>query len=381
MLVACFALCASAACHGDPAGLRDPDPIAVAAERRFVELSDSVHGAGGPDVLAHAYIGIAVTLERQSRATPVRLVVDGVAEDWLATARELAYYEAPCPANAVCTPSINVPLESVIAWKRDDPTRVVQLTSHADAADIGASGFDYVQAPFTGPASLTYLDGHGGVFEAATGKQSVSVTHTDRSCAPARILAAAASNDGTCTAATFHTAFSATVAPPMLFSPSGNTASGTHTIALASTGVEGARLELTGCGTCYPNYGFPAALLPPISLRGTTTLASVLRVAMDSVATFTLDVMNRGASPAVVAFPAAQQYDFVVSAGFPAATVWRWSADRSFAATPTSRTLAPGEHWVIAERWHPPATGFYTVRGLLTSTSHFAESVNLLDAR
>ena len=373
------ALALLAACH-EPTGPQPADADALAMGTRFVALADSVTTAGGPPVIARAYRGIAAALAAQGRVTAVQLTIDGVGQEWLATAREVGHPIVPCPSNAVCAPSLgDDPLEAVLLWRREEPARVVQLTSHADPRRLGDAAAWYLTGPFSAGPTLTYLDGRGGVFTETGGTQAVSVTHTAWSCSPVPVSLELPPTGITaiqtrCTEAGFRTAFSGTVARPAQFSPLGNTATGTHTITLPASDVAGARVELLSCAGCFYSLGFPAQFLPPVNLRGVTVIPAVLHVTVDSEVTMTLDVANLTSSPVVVEFPSGQQYDFVVTPSGGGAPVWTWSADRSFLQATTSRTLAPQEHWIITERWRPPAKGPYVVRGLLTSTSHFADA-------
>lgn len=112
-------------------------------------------------------------------------------------------------------------------------------------------------------------------------------------------------------------------------------------------------------------------------MEGITRLPASLRVTSDDVMTMTFDVVNDTAAPLVLEFPSAQQYDIII--GQPLhAPVWRWSEDRMFAQGVTSRTLAPGEHWTIVERWRPTERGTLGVHMCLTSRSHIAESVRFV---
>jgi Intracellular proteinase inhibitor len=67
--------------------------------------------------------------------------------------------------------------------------------------------------------------------------------------------------------------------------------------------------------------------------------------------TLTLVIENTGTAPALVIAPSAQLYDFAVFHGDR--EVWRWSADRGFAAQITEWTLAPGERREFSEAWRP----------------------------
>ena len=69
-----------------------------------------------------------------------------------------------------------------------------------------------------------------------------------------------------------------------------------------------------------------------------------------ATATFTIAVDNPGSAPAALTFPSAQVYDVVVLAG--ETEVWRWSADRMFAAVVTERSYPPGLTLLGRESWN-----------------------------
>lgn len=85
---------------------------------------------------------------------------------------------------------------------------------------------------------------------------------------------------------------------------------------------------------------------------------------------FTLQLTNASGSAAVVTFPTAQRYDFVVET--PAgAEVWRWSADRVFAQVVESDTLAAGATELYEAAWAVVGRrpGRYMAVGRVTSSS------------
>jgi hypothetical protein len=86
-------------------------------------------------------------------------------------------------------------------------------------------------------------------------------------------------------------------------------------------------------------------------------------------AALTMTVTNTAPYSLTVSFPTAQQYDFtaVDAAGN---VTWAWSAGKTFDPSPTQRTLAPGEVWVIQQVWNfrdnagaKALDGDYTVSG------------------
>jgi hypothetical protein len=84
----------------------------------------------------------------------------------------------------------------------------------------------------------------------------------------------------------------------------------------------------------------------------------------------TLRVTNASDVAVPLTFPSAQTHDFVVRQR--GVELWRWSADRMFAAVITSRVLAPGETAEFIERWAPPAgvTGEFEVEASVASADH-----------
>ena len=99
------------------------------------------------------------------------------------------------------------------------------------------------------------------------------------------------------------------------------------------------------------------------------TVSMDARVLGDSVH-LSLHVTNISTDPVALEFPSSQQYDFVVR-GEDGATVWSWSAARSFAQVLTADTVAPGATRSYTEVWGPDAmTGDYVAEGRLLATDH-----------
>jgi hypothetical protein len=343
------------------------DPDALAAAATFDRIADSLSTAGADAGVSSAYREVASVLRRGPGLSPVTISVDGAPAEYLATG--LSFDRNYCPPQAVC-PSIYFPsVNSVIAWQRSDPRRIVQLTADADMA-IGATTPGYTDLyPFRQRATITYLDGTGGVYLGTGGTQAITVTPGEEACAAPTAPPEASYTlpPIRCRLATFDVAFDGTVQPPP-FDLRRNTASGTHTIAMAAQTVSGVQLSTAGCATCGLNA---PPLRPPITIDANS---SVLQPTLTATAsgrdvTLTFTVKNVSAAPVQLDFNSAQQYDFIVRNVATGAAVWQWSATMGFAAVLTSRTLAPGEAAVYAEHWQATAAGTYGVQALLTTRS------------
>lgn len=101
-------------------------------------------------------------------------------------------------------------------------------------------------------------------------------------------------------------------------------------------------------------------------------LPATLTITRGTGCTLTLDVHNPGPAPALLEFASAQQYDFVISAPTSGDPVWAWSDDRMFGQAMSSRTLAPGEHWVITESCPLSLEGTLSVCGRIVCLTHDA---------
>jgi hypothetical protein len=125
-----------------------------------------------------------------------------------------------------------------------------------------------------------------------------------------------------------------------------------------------ALLLLAGAGGCLPAapHEGPGPEGPLVASLSVLTGGSDLQL--------TLRVTNASEQPVALTFPSAQTHDFVVRQR--GAELWRWSADRMFAAVITSRLLAPGETAEFIERWAPPGgvTGEIEVEASVVSADH-----------
>ena len=374
-ILAVTAIAALTACSHEPTGvLTEQDALDAAA--RFQSLANDAYNAGAdPDVVG-AYRDVASAVLRNGRISPVTIVLDGVATEFLATARQMEIDGGPACSQPGSLCLMAAPLRSVIAWQRSDPRRVVQLTATAGTTAIGPAVPVLVDASVT-IASLIYFDGAGGVYAGTSGTQRIDdPVQSDTPCytGPPVPTASAMAMLAQCTRAEFTASFNGVLAPSPIPARH-NTATGTHTITMASQSIHGARLVLPAAAyPCIVCYGLPRELMPPIVLWGTALPISVSAAATASAVTFTLRLGSSATGPATVLFSSGQQFDVRVRK-LDGSIVWVWSADKAFTAALTSRTLAAGETVTYTASWTPTTKGDLIAEGWLTSTSHRARSV------
>jgi hypothetical protein len=367
----------AAACSSDPTGVT-PSPDVVDAATRFHELAEEAYAAGADPDIVHAYSGLGTEIQRGGRVSPVTIVVDGVAQEFLATARQVEFDAGAACAQPGSLCLLAPPLRSVLAWQKSDPRRVLQLSAMAGAANIGTAIPGLVDPGTLGRASLIYIDGAGGVFVGTSGTGSIGDPVTsDVPCRatttpPPPSASSAPELPLQCTRAEFRASFNGLLAPAPV-PVRGNTASGTHSIAMSSQPILGARLMLPGFGELSPCVdcvsGYPRGMLPPIALSGQALATSLgVRVGSDGV-TFTLRITNGRAQPVTLRFNSGQQYDFHVRRA-DGSIAWTWSMDKLFAAALTERTLASGEAVTYIGTWEQPVKGTFLAEGRLTSASH-----------
>lgn len=365
-----------AACSGEPTAVRT-DQDALDAAAGFERLANDALAAGADAGVVSAYREIGRTVGMHGRVSPVTIVVDGVPQEFLATARQLEFAAGPACDSPQSLCLRTPPLRSIIAWQRSDPRRVVQLTGSATSAAIAPMQPLRPDLDYTPPATLAFFDGAGGFFVGTSGTHSIGDPVTSETpCYETRVLVSGFTPSPVrCTRAEFTASFSGTVAPAPM-SIRNNSATGTHTISMASQTIHGARVVLSSdvliiCPSCAG--GFPRELLPPIDVPAGPIRAIVSAVASTAGVTFTLSVTNTLAVPATLQFTSGQQFDFQVfrADGVP---VWTWSADKGFTMALTSRTLSAGETVTYSATWTPTVTGELNVVGRLVSSSHAARS-------
>jgi hypothetical protein len=362
-----------AGCASDPTALRaDQDAVAAAAE--FQRLADDAFAAGAdPDVVS-AYRDIGGAVMRNGRVSPVTILIDGTPHEFLATARQMEMDGGPTCSQPGSLCLMAPPLRTLLAWQRSDPRRVVQLTASAGTTEIGRAIPGMVDAGYFGRGTLIYFDGAHGVYVGTSGTLTIGdPLVSDEPCSTVPPLPSPSSVPelAQCRRAEFTASFTGALDPAPV-PVRGNTASGTHTISMASQSVRGARLVLPSAPLCADCDGpYPRELMPPIVLRGEALPATLGVSATASLVTFTLRVTNPRAEPATLKFSSGQQYDFRVR-GMDGSIQWSWSADKLFTAALTERTLASGETVTYTGTWDLPIRGTFLGEGRLTSSSHRA---------
>jgi hypothetical protein len=352
---------------------RTPTETFADAERAaadFDHIADSLLSAGADVSLTYAYRGLA-NAARVGHPSRVAITVDGVPREFLAVARDLRW----TPTGACAEPGslclLAPPLRSMVAWDRATPRRVVQLTATPGGMPIGVTFPTTTASAFMSTATLTWFDGAGGMYLGTDGTQSIS--DPVRSSTPCFTTSfPTITPGGDCVFADFTVSFAATVAPPPL-PISHNTATGTHTLAMAPQTVAGSSVSLSGsCPLCV-GAEYPAGWLPPINLLGDMLPSRLTATVGGAGVTLTFTVTNPGSAPVELRFTSGQQYDFIIrtAGGTP---VWSWSANKSFTAALSSRTLGPAESVTYVEQWTPAQPGSYLALGALVSSSRRARA-------
>lgn len=367
----------ASACSGDPTGV-DAQSDAVDAATRFRQLADEAFAAGADPDVVRAYSSLGTEILRGGRVSPVTIVVDGVPQEFLATARQVEMSGGPVCDQPGSLCLMAAPLRSLVAWQRSDPRRVVQLSAMGGTGDIGTAIPGLVDPGVFGRASLVYFDGAGGVYVGASGTGSIGDPVTsDTPCStlpPPPSPSSMSAELVPCTQASFTASFSGTLTPAPI-PLRGNTASGTHTISMSSQSVLGARLVLPPMDGVFPcpdcGSGYPRSVLPPIGLSGGELSATIEVAPRADLVTFTLRVTNGRAEPVTVHFTSGQQFDFRARRR-DGSIAWTWSMDKLFTAALTSRTVASGETVTFTGEWHPTEKGTFLAEGRLTSSSHRA---------
>ena len=97
-----------------------------------------------------------------------------------------------------------------------------------------------------------------------------------------------------------------------------------------------------------------------------------VRVVEDTVV-LEIHVTNTTASPIALEFTSTQRYDFEI-ATVDGESLWRWSADRSFAQVMEQETLAPGESRRYTATWVGAGyEGDFSATGWLVSSNYPVE--------
>lgn len=379
----CFVAVAGAAlftaCGSDSTAPLDAGTDAARAAQTFSQLADSVTRNGGDANVGSAYSAIAGALRVGGRVAPIALSIDGVATTFIATASTFESTVNDCPPGAQCfAPPVTYSSHSLIAWDKDNPKRLVQLSSFSNDDPIGAILNPSALALYARTASLIYMDGAGGTYIGTSGTQSFAVTKSDVPC-PSPVDSGKIGYlrpNGTCTLADHGVSFSGKVEPSP-FLVTGNTAAGTHTIAMASQTVPGTRLSvMLTIPPCDSLCGKPIDSLPnpPVIVRPSNELPAKLAVTVDSLVTLTFTVVNSSKDPITIQHSSGQKYEFVAIDSTTGREAWRWSADKSFLAALVTEPVPAGGSLSYVERWKPARKGLYLVHAMLVSTSHRAEA-------
>ena len=381
--VAGAVLCA--ACGSDSTAPLDGADEAARAAQTFASLADSVARNGGDADVGAAYAGIAGFVRAGGRVTPIVLAIDGTATSFLAAASTFETTINECPKGAQCfAPPSTFVVRNLIAWDRDNPKRLVQLSSTSNDEQIGAILDPSSLALYARMASLIYMDGIGGTYIGTSGTQKFDVTKSATPC-PEPVDSgkiAYLRTRGTCTLADHTVSFSGTAEPsPFQLTSTTKTTStagkSTHTIAMSAQTVAGTRrtdtIDNLPCDTSCtkPIDSLP---LPPVKVGPANELPAKLSAAVNGDVTLTFSVKNASAAPVKVVYPSGQKYDFVVADSGTGKVVWTWSATRSFVQALGEETIPAGGALTFVEKWAPPKRGVYLAHALLTSTSHRSEA-------
>ena len=370
------------ACGGDStAPLKTTD--AAAAAQTFAQLADSVARNGGSAEAGTAYAGIAGILRMGGRVTPITLTIDGASRSYLATAMSIESVTNPCPPNAMCfAPVMRIVQRSLIAWDKDNPTRIVQLSSSSNDERIGTYSDSTSLALWAPVASLIYMDGTRVMYFGTSGAQAFSVAKSATPCPtsadtiPMGVLRPRGYS-ATCVLADITVKFDGTVEPSVYVAA--NKTAVTHTIAMATQTVAGTHQEtsVAACDTTCsvpptdPNGPTPT---PPVVVSPGTNLPASLAATMDSLVHLVFTVKNPAGAPIRISFPSSQRFDIVAIDSTTGKNVWTWSANQSFLATAQDETVPGNGALVYTASWKPPAKGLYLFHATLASTSPRAEA-------
>jgi hypothetical protein len=387
-----FLLCAAAlfgasACSSDTTApqVYSPSDAAHAADT-FAHLADSVSRSGGDADVSSAYAAIAGAVRASGRVAPITLTIDGAPASCIGTVVVTEMSQGVYCVRAPCPP-ISQTFRNLIAWDKDNPKRVVQLTSTSDVEEISVIVNPNLLASYAAMASLIYLDGAGGTYFGTSGTQSFTEFNTKALCpapqAPtggkdSALVGIARPNVGVCSLTDADVTFSSKTEPSP-FVLTSNSAKGTHSIAMAKQSVPGTHTLFTfaACDTLCsgtPTTPPPKVPTPPVVVRPSNELPAQLTANVGSVVTLTLTMKNPSATPVDVKFATGQKYDFVVIDSLTGKEAWRWSAGKGFTQSAGTQTVPANGSLSFSETWTPPAKGLYLAHGVLVSTSHRAEA-------
>jgi hypothetical protein len=371
-----------AACGSDSTAPLGTGTDAARAAQTFAQLADSVARNGGDADVGSAYSGIAGILRMGGHVTPIVLTIDGVATPFIAAAMTSETTVNNCPPNAQCfAPPQTYLFRSLIAWDKENPKRIVQLTSASNDEQIGAILDPSSLALYARMASLIFMDGAGGTYIGTSGTQKFDVTKSNTPCpavADSNVKVGFARPNVICTLADHAVAFSGKVEPSPFFL-TGNSAKGNHSIAMSGQTVAGTRrvVEIAAPPSCDSTCAKPpvdSGARPPVFVRPSNELPSKLAVTADSVVNLTFTVVNSSKDPVKVEHPSGQKYDFVAIDSTTGREAWRWSAGKGFTQAFVTETVPAGGALTYVEQWKPARKGLYLIHALLVSTSHRSEA-------
>ena len=343
-----------------------PVDDAAGAVITFTRLADSVAKSGGDSELGTAYASLAEAVRTNGRISPVTISINGVPTAFLATAQQAEISNSPCGATVGClAPTMLSIQRSFIAWQKDNPKRIVQLTSASDRDTVQTLLYPSFAPLFYPTALLVFMDGQGGTYFGTSGRQSAVMTASTIACATTadKPVIAIYPAPPTCTNADFLTAFSAKVEPSS-FLVGKNNATGSHTLSMPATNVQGARLQFAP--------GLPPK--PPILVTPSVSLPAGLAATVDGDVTLTYTVTNSASTPITVTFNSSQNYDFRIIDSVTGATVWTSSAAKVFLAALTTKSIGANTSVIYTEKWKPTQKGTFYVVASLTSQSHRADA-------
>lgn len=371
---------ALAACGSDSTSPIDTQNDAALAAQTFAQLADSVTRTGGDADMSSAYAGIAGLLRTGGHVTPITLTIDGTATTFIAAAATFETTINDCPKGAYCfAPPATYVTHSLIAWDRDNPKRLVQLSSASNDEQVGAILDPSALKLYARMASLIYMDGAGHTFLGINGTQHFDVTKSATPCpVPTDSMKAGYLRPNvTCTLADHTVSFSGTLEPSP-FQLVSNVAKVQHTISMSAQTVAGTRRTVTienlPCDTACTKPPVDSTSQPPVVVKPSGELRGKLAVTVDSVLHLTFTVLNPSTEAVKITYPSGQKYDFAVVDSTSGKEVWRWSASRTFLAAIVEQSVPSGGTLTFVETWKPVARGRYLAHAWLTSTSHRAEA-------
>ena len=380
------------ACSGDSTA-PSQQADAEAAAQKFFQLADSVARTNGNGEVGSAYAAIGWILRAGGRITPITLTIDGANTNFLATAQSIESVTNPCPPTAQCfAPEMRIVQRSLIAWDRENPTRLVQLSSSSDDERIGMIRDSTSLALWAPMAALIYMDGTGATYYGTSGEQRFSVAKSQTPCpeghyvdydraeplpalrrlgavGPTGMLPSRAAATS-CALADITVKFDGKVETPWLVAA--NSTVSAHTIAMASQTVAGTHQEtsVTGCDTTC-NVPTPT---PPVIVGPGGDLPATLSASKDSLVHLLFTVKNSFGAPIRITFPSSQRFDIVAMDSTTGKNVWTWSANQTFLAAVQEVTVPGNGALVYTASWKPTAPGRYLLHATLASTATRAEA-------